>query len=288
MLERRENSNGLVVYRSPLLDRIGVPHGFSTRLGGVSRKPFDTLNFQPADSDVSHLKSPSDAPATVAETDDYTCVQTNMARLALAIGCEGVPVSCIWQVHGSASVVVPDEIAFQPMRSPHVIAKADAIITADPGRLVSIRVADCVPILLADDTGKYVAAVHAGWRGVVDEAVVKSAERMCELAGIEPSRFIAAIGPCISVEHFEVGHEVAQAFVDANLGEAVEKRTPRPHVDLPGAVAQQLLRLGLPLERIDRTDRCTYRDQDEFFSHRRDNGRTGRMCAIIGCANSSR
>lgn len=288
MLERFENSQGLVVYRSPLLDSVGVPHAFSTRLGGVSPKPFDTLNFQPADSDVSHLKSPDDVSVADVEIDDYACVQTNMARLAAAIGREGVPVSCIWQVHGAASVVVPDDVTTHSSRSPRVVAKADAIITADSGQLVAIRVADCVPILLADESGRWVAAVHAGWRGVVDGAAVEAVKRMCMLAGIEPARLSAAIGPCISVEHFEVGHEVAQAFVDADLGDAVDERSPRPHIDLPGAVSQQLMRVGLLRERIDRTDRCTFRDEQEFFSHRRDHGRTGRLCAIIGCSDTNR
>ncbi len=285
MLERIESPDQVVFYRSALLASAGVVHAFSTRLGGVSPKPFGSMNLHPADPDVSHLKTGDEPqpPMNLAPVDTYDHVRSNMARLTAAIGCEHLPVSCIWQVHGSASVVVPDDLTVVRSHSPRVVAKADAIITSAPDGLVAVRVADCVPILLADEAGSCVAAVHAGWRGVVDGAVVKAIKRMCTHANLDSANLLAAIGPCISVEHFEVGIEVAQAFAEANLAEAVEDRSPRPHVDLPLAVSIQLVRAGLTTERIDRTDRCTFRDEAEFFSHRRDQGRTGRLCAIIGC-----
>src|SRR5690606_30889329 len=98
---------------------------------------------------------------------------------------------------------------------------------------------------------------------------------------VEPHQLIAAIGPSIGVDHFEVGEEVASAFEQAGLSSTIDRSRTKPHIDLRSAVRQQLLTEGLEPANIDTTDRCTYRDADEFFSHRRDNGLTGRMAAII-------
>ncbi|MBX2852688.1 MAG: polyphenol oxidase family protein, partial [Phycisphaeraceae bacterium] len=133
---------------------------------------------------------------------------------------------------------------------------------------------DCVPVLIAAADGKAVAAVHAGWRGLLSGVVAEAADALA--AG-----FVAAIGPCISVKRFEVGEEVAerfdQRFVRRDLGS-------RPHVDLRAAVHAQLHRLGA--QQIDTTDRCTAEHEDEFYSYRRDVTQrqlesTGRMASVI-------
>lgn len=265
-----------------------MPHAFSTRLGGVSAEPFDSLNFQPADCDLSHI----DPTAEVTEpssgkADGYAQVRENVERLASAVGQATTPVRCIWQVHGTDVV---DSVALSapvPERSLCIVAKADGILTSRANELIAVRVADCVPILLAEESGAVVAAVHAGWRGLVGGIVPNAVSKLAERSKRNPSTLIAAIGPCISVEHFEVGPEVAEAFVKADLTEAIVDREPRPHVDLPLAISIQLQRVGLLPDRIDRTDRCSFRDASEFFSHRRDHGRTGRMCALIGCRNDA-
>jgi copper oxidase (laccase) domain-containing protein len=103
--------------------------------------------------------------------------------------------------------------------------------------------------------------------------------------GVEPAQLAAAIGPCISAANFEVGPEVADAFRDAGLPDAVTTTGhPKPHIDIAAACAAQLRHAGVPAEAIDRTDRCTFRDANEFYSHRRDRGRTGRMAALIAVA----
>lgn len=283
LLKRCENKSGLVWYESPLLSGVGVPHAFSTRLGGVSAEPFDTLNYQPADCDLSHIDPTAELrePST-GEVDGYAQVRENVERLAAAMGQAATPVRCIWQVHGTNVVDSVALLTPVPKRSPCIVAKADGILTDRTNELVAIRVADCVPILLADDSGKVVAAVHAGWRGLVGGIVPNAVSKLAERSRSNRSTLIAAIGPCISVDHFEVGPEVAEAFMKADLAEAIVDRQPRPHVDLPLAISIQLQRVGLLPDRIDRTDRCSFRDESEFFSHRRDHGRTGRMCAMIG------
>ena len=158
--------------------------------------------------------------------------------------------------------------------------QADALVGDDAARVLSVRVADCVPILIATDDGRTVAAVHAGWRGVVG-AVAPAALREMRA---DPGRCVAAIGPSIGFDAFEVGGEVLDAFRQAFGPQALVRRRGdgKGHVDLREAVRRQLVAAGVPDDRIDGTDRCTVRDRDEFFSHRRDNGVTGRMAAIIG------
>jgi len=145
-----------------------------------------------------------------------------------------------------------------------------------------VRVADCVPVLLASGDGRVVSAVHAGWRGVAAGVVSEAVQAMRRLGA---SDIVAAVGPCIGVNHFEVGQEVAEAFDSAGLRPCVRRDGwPKPHIDLSSAVAWQLREAGVESSRIDRTDRCTFAHADEFFSHRRDHGRTGRQAALIAVA----
>lgn len=228
MLYRWEHQ-GVIAYRSPLLDAIGVPHAFGTRLG-----------------------------------DD--------AALAQALAIADRDWVRVRQVHGRAVHVEQSQASI-----PSMPCDADAVVLAEPTQVTRMLTADCVPVLLASTDGKRVAAVHAGWRGLVAgviEAAVTALDTPC----------VAAIGPCMSARHFEVGVEVAQqfapAFVRYNLG-------PKPHVDLRAAAKAILAKQGV--QQIDMTDRCTYEHGDEFFSHRRDvthrgNDTTGRMSSVIGCA----
>jgi YfiH family protein len=143
--------------------------------------------------------------------------------------------------------------------------------------VASVRVADCVPVLLAAADGRTVATVHAGWRGVIAGVVTAA------LAELRSRDVVAAIGPCIGFDAFEVGPEVLDAF-RSEFGEhapVAASANGKGRVDLRRAVSMQLTRSGIPAEHIDSTDRCTHRDRDEFYSHRRDNGVTGRMAAVI-------
>lgn len=271
MLERTEHDRGIVTYESPLLRAAGVPHAFSTRLGGVSPPPYDTLNLAILEKD--------------AGTDGNTSIAENFRRLRRAIGCERSMRAEVRQVHGAAVWSPADK----PVRAPDAPC-ADAMVTDRPRRLLTIRTADCAAILLAGGDGRIVAAVHAGWRGVVAGVVPAALHTLYQAHGLAPRDLLAAIGPCIGAEHFEVGPEVGIAFAEVGLEQVVRRSGARPHIDLREAVLQQLVHEGLPTRQIDRTDRCTYRDQDEFFSHRRDVTHrglpgTGRMAAVIAAAS---
>jgi purine-nucleoside/S-methyl-5'-thioadenosine phosphorylase / adenosine deaminase len=264
MLRRQRTESGLVVYLSPLLEAAGVPHAFSTRAGGVSAGPFASLNLGTVGgADVQ---------------DDVQNIRENYRRLRTAIGCEHRARCWVHQVHGA------DVCAVRPGEIFENGTKADALVSDDAGRVLSVKYADCVPILLATPDGRAAAAVHAGWRGVVAGVVPAAVRRLAEIADSSPARVIAAIGPCIGFDAFEVGSEVLAAFeqrfdADARL---LRRSGEKGFVDLRRAVYLQLTNGGVGSDRIDTTDRCTFRDVDEFFSHRRDGGLTGRMAAVIG------
>lgn len=258
--------NQVVYYASPLLEGIGVPHAFSTRMGGISPPPFDSMNLG--------------NPMGCAVQDDDARIAQNYQILQTAIVCADRTRCWTHQVHGGEVLAVRRDEPFANSQ------KADALVSDDPSRLMSIRVADCVPILIATHDGACVAAVHAGWRGVIARVVPNAIAAMQSLRSVDVSTLLVAVGPCIGPDAFEVGPEVLQAF-----GDAFPTAPPtRPYadssgqgtVDLKAAIRLQLLELGVSDVQIDLSDRCTVRDQDEFFSHRRDHGVTGRMAAVIG------
>lgn len=261
MLQRVQADNGVVFYRSDLLADAGVPHAFSTRIGGVSSGPFASLN----------LGNPSGERRDPCEN-----VLENHRRLFEAIAIQPRQRLSCHQVHGTTVQV------FRGGNWPEPQPQGDAIVTDDPTVVAAVRVADCVPVLLASRAGRWVAAVHAGWRGVVAGVVPRTVETLVSL-GVAADAILAAIGPSIGFEHFEVGPEVREQFVAAFPDRSLVRPLDhgKAHLDLRGAIASQLRRAGVPWGAIDTTDRCTFRDADEFFSHRRDRAITGRMSAVI-------
>jgi YfiH family protein len=159
------------------------------------------------------------------------------------------------------------------------MTQGDALVSEDASRAIAVRAADCVPVLFATEDGKTVGAAHAGWRGVIAGVVVATLREM----KADPRRVIVAIGPCISVEHFEVGPEVLAEFERVFGKDAPMRRRAdgKGYVDLRECLRRQLIEAGVWEDRIDTTDRCTFRDREEFYSHRRDKGVTGRMAAVI-------
>lgn len=264
MLERVVSKTGLVYYASPLLRKAGVKHAFSTRLGGVSPAPFASLNLgNPKDAGVQ------DEPANIHE---------NYRRLLEAAGCQGRRLRRVHQVHGRRVLRVSSQ-------SQSDAEQADALWTDDPACVASVRVADCVPILLARADGQRVAAVHAGWRGVVAGVIAEALDALRQ-GHNGAHHILAAVGPCIGPEAFEVGPEVLDEFrrLFPQQPPLRPAHNGKGFVDLRQAVYLQLLQAGLAQDQIDLSDRCTCRDQPEFYSHRRDRGLTGRLAAIISPA----
>lgn len=271
-----DSAQAPVLLRSRLLERVGVPHAFTTRLGGLSAPPFDSLN----------LGNPSELPPE--RRDPRERILANWALITRALGCSARELVEVHQVHGSTVHVVRPGRPAHLGQPPGMSTKADAIATDDPSRLIAVRVADCAPVLLCSADGHAVAAVHAGWRGVVDGVATAAVHALRTLTA-QP--LLAAIGPCIGPAAFEVGPEVdarfreafgrdAEPWIHRPSKQARESSAGKSRVDLRAALRHQLRAVGV--EQIDDVPGCTAAEPHRFFSHRRDKGLTGRMAGLIG------
>lgn len=237
-------------------------HGFSTREGGVSTGRFESLNL------------------SFGWGDDPAAVRENLARVASEAGFAPESLVTVKQVHGAAVVrasTIP-AVAAPPAAAPTVEADALLWVEGDPRVVLGVRTADCVPVLLAAHDGAACAAIHSGWRGTVLDIVGETVRALADL-GVDSSRLVAAIGPCISVAAFEVGEEVAMQFDDAFV---VREPGRKPHVDLVAAVRHQLVRVGLAQEAITQVGGCTFGERTRFFSYRRDGAGIGQHLSFIG------
>jgi polyphenol oxidase len=220
--------------------------GISTRHGGVSSQGYQSLNLG------------------VHTDDDPVAISQNLSLFCSDLGISPDALARSYQVHGS-DIWTTSEAGYQ--------TGFDAVLTSEQGIFAGVGIADCCPILLADPVLKTAAAIHAGWKGTVAQIVHKTASAMIA-GGSNPTDILAYIGPCISLENFEVGDEVAEQF------EQKEKRGDRWHVDLKSANAAHLQALGVT--QIEISNYCTVANNDVFYSHRKENGTTGRMLAVIG------
>ena len=269
MLQRRIHDNGVVTYGSPLLSAVGVVHAFSTRLGGLSEGPFASLNLGVA--------------AGVEQRDSDSNISENHKRWFDALGCADRTLARVHQVHGNDVITCGQGAGVGDLPGRDV--QADALVTRDRSVAVTVRVADCVPVLMSTSDGRCVGAAHAGWRGVVGGVVVNTLHRLLELSGGAGARdVVVAIGPSIGADAFEVGAEVVTEFTRAFTTHAKlirPRTTGKATIDLRAALMDQLIEAGVPGAQIESTDRCTFTHADEFFSHRRDRGLTGRMAALV-------
>ncbi|ABF44564.1 protein of unknown function DUF152 [Deinococcus geothermalis DSM 11300] len=245
------HTDPLMLLRSPVLP---VPHAFTTRVGGVSQGPYSAQHGA-----VLNLDDREDDPQAVAE---------NRRRVAAALGFDPARIARLHQVHGTDVVVARPGVQ-----------EGDALVSTQAGLLLAIGTADCYPVLLADVEAGVVGAAHAGWRGTLGRIAARVVEALVE-RGASPNRICAAVGPGICGERYPVGADVAQQFQEAGLGEFVLERATGPHLDLAGANRAVLLAAGLPAENIWLSGRCS--TEPDFYSYRRDAGRTGRMWAVIG------
>ncbi|PSQ97057.1 MAG: peptidoglycan editing factor PgeF [Bacteroidetes bacterium SW_9_63_38] len=228
-----------------------VSAGVSTRQGGVSGPPYDTLNLG------RHVD------------DDPSSVEENRRRFCAALDADPAWLATAGQVHGT-TVQVIDAPRHEPF--------CDGLVTTTPELLIAIATADCAAVLLGDPEHGVVGACHAGWRGTVAGIVPRTIDTMTDL-GAAPDSLYAYVGPCISCPAFEVGPEVAAHFDDAVVHEKAD--WDRPHVDLKASLRRQLADAGLSSDAIEVSEHCTMSAPDTFFSHRAADGATGRMFSAI-------
>lgn len=225
----------------------------STRHGGVSPAPYASLNLG---------KNTDDDPANVAE---------NRRRFCAALGFSPAQMAWSKQIHSDQIRVVSE---------PGGAEGYDALVTNRPGILLAVSVADCTPILIFDVKNKAVAAIHAGWPGTAARLVEKTLRRMSVEFGTKGTDCYAWVGTCIDECSFEVGEEVAVQF-DAAF-KRFEAGRGKFMVDLKKANAAQLLAFGVPENQIETSPWSTVLNNEDYFSHRKEKGKTGRMLAAIG------
>jgi len=249
------NLNKKPLYRTPdiFADVPDLISGESTRHGGVSVSPYDSLNLG---------GSTKDDPENVAE---------NNRIFFKALGVDLHQVAKSHQVH-EAEILVVDE--------PGRFEGYDALITNIGGIQLSVTVADCTPILIYDPVKKAVAAIHAGWRGTVQQIVFKTVEKLKEQYGTKPADCLAFVGTCIDECSFEVGEDVADNF--QSVYKRWDNQKNKFFVDLKSANRDQLIAAGLKSESIEVSPYSTVIDNEDYFSYRKENGLTGRLLATIG------
>jgi hypothetical protein len=267
-------------------------HGFSTRLGGMSRA-------------YCGEDAPGELNLGFTADDDRGAVAQNRRMLAEAVmGVAGTPIVALRQFH--SNLVIVASAADADRERPR---KADGAITGEPGLLIAIQTADCIPVLVADKRRRVVGAFHAGWRGTVKRIVELGVGRMRAEFGSQPEDLMAAIGPGVGQCCYAVGEEVIsefesqfrygrELFREVSDSDPVRKKYPMlfltqrapghspigpaRHLDLIEANRRQLLDAGLKASSISVTGGCTSCHTELFFSHRASQGHAGRMMSVIG------
>jgi YfiH family protein len=262
---RREERDGIAVYRLDSLPGHRVDAFVSTRTGGVSAAPYASLNLG---------LGVGDEPAAVIE---------NRRRLFSA--CDLSPESSVWceQVHGDrVAAVAAADAGRGSVEGDSRVPQADGLVTDVAGLSLCVTLADCAPVVLYDPGRPALGLAHAGWRGTVARIASRAVEAMRSGFGSDPADLLAAIGPAIGPRDYEVGGEVVDRARDA-FGERAEHLIEplaggRARFDLWAANALDLEAAGVEPGRIEVAGISTARAVDRFYSHRAE-GRTGRFIA---------
>ena len=260
---QRVNVDGLVFYQFELLARRAkVVHGLFTRRGGVSEPPWSFLNLS---------RSTGDRLEAVTE---------NNRRLLAAVGLKPEQTVSAWLNHGDHVAVVG------PQHLGTALRDTDAMISATPGLTLSMRFADCVPVLFHAAARGVIGIAHAGWPGVAANIVGVTVRAMSDAFGCRPRDVWAGIGPAIRVECYAFGRDLAQRVIAA-CPPGVPVVVPQPdgsvHLDLIAAVKSQLDAAGVG--DVEDSGICTACHTDEWFSHRVEK-KTGRFGVVLGLTSS--
>ena len=199
-------------------------------------------------------------------------VERNFNLLADSLNYSPGEIALAEQVHGNEVQIVKRSGFYE---------NVDGLITSQNDLTIAIKVADCAAVLLKDSSSGVIGAVHAGWRGAAANILPSALEKL-QGAGADIQNTSAYISPCISLENFEVGEEVAEQFDPMFINREIGAK---PHLDLKSFLKQQLLAYGIADEHIETDPRCTFEDE-HFYSYRRERDKAGRMLAFIRCSSN--
>ena len=240
-----------------------IKHGFFTRNGGFSNKDFHSLNCS---------LSSGDNLLNVNKNREIVCRYFNKNIRYL---------KTVQQIHSNKVVVISDTNHINSVK------KADSIITKIPNIILGILTADCAPILLFDYKSKIIAAIHVGWKGAKSKIISSTINEMCKIGG-KRSSILAAIGPCIGKNSYEVGEDLYEDFKNINLNYIKYFSSFKINkflFNLPELILSQLVEEKINIKNISKCTNDTYTDEKKFFSHRRNiktnSKSTGRMISAI-------
>ncbi len=251
--------DGISYLSSPSIESAGRVHAFLSRRGGVSSPPFDTLNFDPRDTDT---------PENIRE---------NIRRISRAFSIDGERLVTVNQVHGgSVHLVTEKNLGMTP-------PDADAVITDIESIPIGIMTADCLPIIIYDPVNHAAGVAHGGWKGTALGVVMRTLEAMERSFGTRAKDVSAALGPHIGPCCYHVKENVIDEFEKAfgDTSSYIKKTDGGFTLDLGGATACQLTGVGVAAENITALCPCTACNNNDFFSYRKDGGRTGRQLSFI-------
>lgn len=247
-----------------------IVHGFSTRSGGVSNGDCAQMNL------------------SFSRGDDPENVLENYRRIAAAIGFDDRSIVCSDQTHTTNVRVVTAMDRGKGYLLPKDYSDIDALVTNDPSVVLATFYADCVPLYFIDPVHRAIGLAHSGWKGTVNNIAKETLRIMQEQFGTNPAEVLAAIGPSICQECYEVSEDVIDQFRQAYP----EKLWPRLfesgreegkyQLNLWEACRQNMLRAGMLPEHIEITDVCTCCNPDILFSHRASHGKRGNLAAFLG------
>jgi YfiH family protein len=262
------NKNKELVYLTiPSFEKTGmVKHCFTTRQGGVSQGIYNSLN------------------TSLSKSDDRENVLENLNRICSEIGIDYRDLVLSNQVHGSEIRIVKAEDKGKGITKESDIKNVDALITDVVGVPLITYYADCVPVFILDPNNKAVGLVHSGWMGTTLKIAVKTLEKMSETYGTRPQDCLIGIGPSIEMKCFEIKEDAAALFKQSfsNWQQFMQKQDEEHyHADLWLAIKLMLISHGVLEQNISTSGLCTCCNEDLFFSHRRDKGKTGSLSAII-------
>jgi len=250
------------------LEEAGFVNAFSTRGGGISDFPENSLNLAGFDEDTAEN------------------IQENRRRFLKVLG-GGYTLATVWQIHSDRVKLIKT-----PEDREDSEEKFDALVSGLPETVVGVKTADCVPVLIGDPGSGAFAAVHAGWRGTASSIVSKAINVMRDHFDAEPKRMIAASGPAAGCNNYEIGPEVIEAFETEFADAKKYFRPTRPGhalIDLHQANADQLTAAGVSPSKIFKAPLCTMEWTDLFFSYRAEKskfGKVGRLLSVIGQKNA--
>ncbi len=260
----KQARQGKITYLEPEWTH-GLPlyAGFTTRNGGVSRPPYNSLNLG-------------------FNTDDPVYnVEGNRSNLARAFDLQPRELLTVKQVHGTDVLIID---APNPDLSHFLTVECDAVITDQPGIMIGILIADCYPVLLFDSKRHVSAVVHVGWRGAAAGIIGKAVGAMNANFGCRPEDLVAAVGPGIGAHKYEVDRPVRDAFRQGTGfwdDIAQEISLGRWRLDLKKSCVLQLEACGISKGKIEVAEECTCCHRELFFSYRRDQGKTGRQLGFV-------